>query len=216
MTPEIIPPQSEFLIDGEDQIQKAPASGRRGSARSRARETPPRDPVRSGPVVVKGRDGEVLTRKRTGVGDIFAIPPELIEPGWEMQWIAMSVFGNKEVVMDQNLGMLENGWRPVMADRFPGRFMPAGHTGHIVRGGQGLYERPKVLCDEARSQDIREAKQLISDRNESLKLSGVKDKMGPGFEMNRRYRGTGGDVRMSIDPGLDIPVPEHKLADDGE
>lgn len=169
-----------------------------------------------GRVTATGRDGEELSRRRTSTGDIFNIPRELIEPGWEMQWIAVSVVGNQEVVMDQNLMMLENGWRPVMAERFPGRFMPAGHKGHIIRGGQGLYERPKVLSDEARSEDIRAAKQLVTDRNESLKLTGVKNQLGAGFEMSGKYRGTGGDVRMSIDRALDAPTPEHQLADPGE
>ena len=193
----------------------AEAASTRSTVRQPARQTTsrePRSPSRGG-AVVRGRDGEVLTRKRTGVADIFHIPPELIEPGYELQWIAVSVLGNTEVVMDQNLQMLENGWRPVDSSRFPGRFMPAGHKGQIIRGGQGLFERPKVLCDEARAEDVRLAKQLISDRNDSLKLSGVRNSMPDGFAMNGKYRGTGGDVRMSIDPALDIQPPSHTLAE---
>lgn len=187
--------------------------------RAAARQASPRATqpgAARGRVTATGRDGEELSRRRTSTGDIFNIPPELIEKGWEMQWIAVSVVGNQEVVMDQNLMMLENGWRPVMAERFPGRFMPAGHKGHIIRGGQGLYERPKVLSDEARSEDIRAARQLVTDRNESLKLTGVKNQLGAGFEMNSKYRGTGGDIRMSIDRALDAPTPEHQLAEPGE
>lgn len=185
------------------------------SARQATRQTT-REPMREGRAQVRGRDGEVLTRKRTGVGDPFHVPPELLEAGYEMQWIAVSVVGNTEVVMDHNLQMLENGWRPVQAGRFPGRFMPAGFTGHIVRGGQGLYERPTILCEEARQEDIANARRLVSDRNESLKLSGVKDQLGPGFEMGRRYRGTGGDIRLSIDQALDVPAASHQLAEPGE
>ena len=162
---------------------------------------------------VLGRNGEVLSRKRTASGDIFQIPPELIPDGWEYQWCAVSVIGNTEILLDQNLMMAENGWRPVPSDRYPGRFMPEGHKGNIVRGGQMLMERPKALCEEARAEDIRNAKQLISDRNDSLKLTGVRKNMGDGFEMCRRYRGTGGDVRLSIDPALDIPQPKHTLAE---
>ena len=79
-----------------------------------------------------------------------------------------------------------------------------------------LMERPKVLCDEARAEDVRVAKQQISDRNESLKLSGVRKNLAEGFEMGAKYRGTGGDIRMSIDRALDVPSPEHKLAEPGE
>ena len=76
-----------------------------------------------------------------------------------------------------------------------------------------LMERPTSLSDEARAEDVRLAKQLISDRNESLKLSGMKKNMGDGFEMGAKYRGTGGDIRMSIDRALDAPAPSHQLAD---
>ena len=127
---------------------------------------------------------------------------------------AVSVVGNAELLLDQNLMFAENGWRPVPSGRYPGRFMPAGHKGSIIRGQQMLMERPAALCDEARADDIRAAKQLISDRNESLKLSGVRKAMADGFEMSGKYRGTGGNIRMSIDPGLDIPVPQHTVIED--
>jgi hypothetical protein len=210
-------PQAMPIDHSEEVVQRQPsrAAARLGIRQDAPREAP-RTTSRGGPVY--GRDGELLSRKRTAVGDPFDIPANLIEPGWELQWIAISVVGNTEVVMDQNLNMLENGWRPVPASRFPGRFMPGGTSpsAHIVRGGQGLYERPKQLCDEARAEDVRLAKQLISDRNDSLKLSGVKKELGAGFEMSRKYRGTGGDMRMSIDPALDIPTPSHQLAEPGE
>ncbi len=212
-------PQEPDMIDDDAVLKVSEVTPRRGRPRADARTAtrePNRDAPRSGAVQVRGRDGEILTRKRTSTGDIFGIPAEMIEPGWDMQWIAMSVVGNTEVVMDQNLQMQENGWRPVMADRFPGRFMPVGYKGAITRGGQILHERPKALSDEARAQDIREARQLISDRNDALKLSGLKKGMPEGFEMGKRYRHTGGDVRMSIDPALDIPAPQHTLAEGGD
>lgn len=175
-----------------------------------------RTPVRSGRTTVLGRNGEKLTRTRTQSGDIFAIPPGIIPKGWEYQWCAVTVTGNSEILMDQNLMFAENGWRPVPAERHAGRFMPVGHKGSIIRGGQMLMERPAVLCEEARTEDVRLAKQLISDRNESLKLSGVRKGLADGFEMGGKYRGTGGDIRMSIDKALDAPAPKHTLADPGE
>src|SRR5215510_2501762 len=105
----------------------------RQAARSTIRETNIRDDSN----VVIGRDGERLSRTRTGGTDPFGVPPELIEPGWDMQWIAHTVVGSKEAAAEHHLQMLANGWRPVMANRpgFDGRFMPVGYTGHIVRGG---------------------------------------------------------------------------------
>jgi hypothetical protein len=209
--------RAQTPIDDGVAVQAAPArpSPRSTAPRQTAQREPTREPTRKGQVL--GRNGEVLSRKRTSVGDIFHIPKELIPDGWSYQWAAVSVVGNTEILLDQNLMMAENGWRPVPASRYPGRFMPEG-TGDkpIVRGGQMLMERPKALSDEARAEDIRNAKQLISDRNDALKLSGVKQAMPDGFEMNQRYRGTGGNIKMSIDRGLDIPSPAHTLAEPGE
>jgi hypothetical protein len=210
--------------DGLGAMQEAQAAAAADAVRQARGPTPSpeqtsaaaRTPIRSGRTEAIGRGGEVLSRKRTSSGDIFDVPAELIPKGWKYQWCAVSVTGNTEILMDQNLMFAENGWRPVPASRYPGRYMPAGHTGAIVRGSQMLMERPKILSDEAEAEDVRLAKQLISDRNDSLKLSGVRKSLGDGFEMNEKYRGTGGDIRMSIDRALDAPAPSHKLADPGE
>lgn len=209
---------TELNIDQSDEAEATPMPQRgrpRGPARAGNRE-PNRDPARSGAVVVRGRDGEVLSRKRTGLGDIFDVPKELIDPDWTMQWNAITVVGNSEVLTDQTLMMAENGWRPVPADRpgFAGRFTAVGSKGAIIRGGQRLEERPLSLTEDARREEIGKARQQMSDRNESLKLSGVTK--GTGFEMGGKYRGTGGDIRMKIDPALDVPQPQHTLAGSDE
>lgn len=187
---------------------------RRATARQPNRETPrdvSRQPSRSGRVVVEGHNGEILSRKRTGGIDPFYIDPAIIPKGWEYQWNAISVTGNAEILADQNLQMAENGWRAVPSDRHPGRFMPAGHVGSIIRGGQRLDERPRALSDEARAEDLKAAGQLISDRNEALQLTSMRGKMPDGFEMNRNYKGTGGRVSISIDHATDAPRPAHDI-----
>jgi hypothetical protein len=177
-----------------------------------------RAPSRSEGVVL-GRDGQPLSRKRLDDGkDIFDIPKEYWEEGWEFQWCAVSITGNSEILMDQNLMLSENGWTPVPSERWPGRFMPAGHKGPIIRGSQMLMERPKQLCDEARAEAIMKAKRQMSDRDQALMggKANLRGKMPGGFEMGGKYRGTGGDLRMSIDRALDVPMPEHTLAEPGE
>lgn len=203
--------QMEQLVEAveteRESVQRASAPEPVAKAR-----TPMRSP-KTGRSQAVGRNGEVLSRQRTQTGDIFEIPRSLIPDGWDYQWCAVSVTGNTEILLDQNLMMAENGWRPVPAERYPGRFMPVGHKGSIVRGGQMLMERPLVLSEEARAEDIKAAHQLISDRNESLKLGSVKKDMASGFEMSRKYRGTGGDIRISIDREHDAPTPKYDLAD---
>ena len=211
-------------IDVDDQTAAAPA--RQRATRRNPRETIPREPMRDAArgAEVRSRTGEILSRKRkTGV-DPFEIPKEIVPKGWTYQWNVISVSGNADIVLDQGLGMYENGWRPVPAERHAGMFVPHGTTGAVIRGGQRLEERPIELTREARQDEVRAARTLISDRNDSLKLSAVKNGLGNGFEMGRQ-RGTGGKIQMSIDPGVfadddgeirEVARPSHQLAEPGE
>lgn len=211
-------------IDGRSKAARAAKAARensaassRGPVRSQPRQAdtrqPPRDMPRTGRASVIGRDGEVLTRKRVNGTDPFNIRPEIVPKDWTYQWNVVSVTGNTDIVLDQANGMYETGWRPVPADRHPGEFVARGTRGDIVRGGLRLEERPVELTREARKEEVLLAKQLITDRNDSLKLTGVGKSLGEGMEMGGKYRGTGGSVRMSIDPALDVDAPAHRLAE---
>ena len=200
-------------LDAEGEITIEKVDGRTKAGRQTRGRT--REATRS-PTVIRGRDGEVLSRTRSGTADPFDIPADLIPPGWDYQWNVVTVTGNSDVCLDQGMGMYENGWRAVPAERHPGRFVARGTKGEIIRGGQRLEERPMQLTVDAKAEDQRNARQLLSDRNESLKLSGVSKAMPDGFEMNSRRRGTGGNIRMSIDPALDIEAPSHTLAGPGD
>ena len=162
---------------------------------------------------IMGRNGEVLSRKRKSGLDPFHIPPEIVPKGWSYQWNVISVVGNTDVVMDQVGNMYENGWRAVPADRHPGMFVARGRTGDIVRGGLRLEERPLEMTLQARAEEEASAKQQMRDRDQSLMggKANLRGAMRDGFSMEGRYRGTGGNLRMSIDPGLDIPVPQHQV-----
>jgi hypothetical protein len=52
------------------------------------------------------------------------------------------------------------------------------------------------------------ARNQMRDQNEALKLT---KKLPDGMAVGGKYRGTGADVRMQIDPGLDIPRPDHQF-----
>ncbi len=174
--------------------QAATRTQTRSSARTRS----------DGRIEVEGRGGEVLSRTRTYVGDIFEVPLSMIPRGWTYQWNAISIAGNSDIILDQNHMMHQNGWRAVPAERHAGTLVPKGSTGNIIRGQQLLMERPEQLTQEARIEDLRNAEALISDRNESLKLTKVKSQLPEGMEMAGKYRGTGGGMRMAIDKSMDV------------
>ena len=199
-----------------DMLAQEPANtapGRRGRPRT---QTPQRDPARKGEFV--GRDGEVLTRRRVAGVDEYHIPPELIPDGWEYQWNAVTIYNNHDLVVGQAMSMYENGWRPVPASRHPGKFVPIGTTGAIIRGGMRLEERPKGMSDQARFEEKKAALRQMQDRDESLmgskaNLRSVQNQGIPVMGTGDR-RGTA--VRMAIDPAVDIPMPSHPLAEPGE
>ncbi len=195
------------------------SSVRRGRGRPRKQIAEPvRDGIREqgGGIMVQGRNGEILTRSRKEGIDPFDVPLSFIPRGWEYQWNAISSYGNKEIFQAVNNEMLQNGWRPVPAPRHDGHYMPRGHQGEIVVRGQMLMERPKSLSDEAREEHVNRSRQQMRDRDAAL-LGGranVRGAMRGGFEMGGQYRGTGGQLKMSIDPALDVPKPSYDIADE--
>ena len=172
-------------------------------------------PPRPGRVAARGRAGEILSRNATQVGDEFELPESMKEPGWSYQWCAVSINGDSDITLNMLQDFEANGWRPVPAGRFPGRFMKQGTPADaaIVRKGQMLMERPQSLTDEAAAEDKNKALAQMRDRDQSLMghSANLRGSMPSGFEMGGRYRGTGGDLKISIDHGVDIPKPEHQV-----
>ena len=185
----------------------------RGLARDPARDEPVREAARENlrPGEVLGRNGEVLSRTRQNDVDPFEVPLDEIPEGWKYQWNAVMVTGNSDIVLDQVNNMYANGWRPVPAERHPGRFVSRGKTGEIIRGGQRLEERPIALDNAAREEEIRLAHQQMRDRDQSL--MGIAGRaMNNGFEMRNKMSGS----RMSIDRDSPAPRQNYKLAEPGE
>lgn len=195
-------------IDEESPVVRAGAAPR--NTRQPVRQQPARhverEPERRGAVVVTGRDGEILSRSRTQVGDIYHVEGHEIPDGWDYQWNPYTVLNQQAT--DSQVLMHANGFRPVPANRHPGRWTQQGATGAIIVNGLRLEERPSTLGDQARAEDIQKARTQMRDQTDSLRLT---EKLPTGFESKRKYRGTGGDVRISIDKGIDIPRPSHEF-----
>lgn len=180
----------------------------RQPARDASRETM-RVTSRRGAMVVTGRNGEQLTRRRTQVGDPYHVPANEIPSGWAYQWNPVTVLNEDQVRM-QNMHYA-NGWRAVPADRHPGRWMKPGVTGDIIVEGLRLEERPEELTQEALAEETAKARQQVRDQTDSLRLS---KKLPEGFQSGQKYRGTGADVRMSVDKSFELPPNEYQPADD--
>lgn len=183
--------------------------------REPARSAPRSEPLGDG--LARARDGTILTRRGGREGtDQFAIPPEVIPSGWTYQWNAISVHNDTDVVADRLFGFYSNGWRPVPADRHPGLFVKNAH-GDIVRGGLRLEERPASLTREARQEQISYAKRQLQTQNESV-MGSMNRALPQGFAtptaaQQERAFGRATQMRMSIDPALDIAVPGHEIAE---
>lgn len=209
---------SELGVTKIDGRTKEARDARKAAAAARSEELT-RQPARSG-TEVRGRNGEILSRSLTNVIDEFEIPENLKDKDWDMQWCVVSVHGDTDIALNLLQDFEANGWRAVPACRFPGRYMKAGTApdAAIIRKGQMLMERPMVLSLQAREEDERKARRQMSDRDQSLmgRKANLRNSMPEGFEMGGKYRGTGGDLRMSIDKGLDIPKPSYPVAGSGE
>lgn len=199
------------------QAQAAPAARRASprpvppraeAARDVARENP-----RPGAMVAMSRDGQRLTRRRIASGDPLDVPQNEIPTGWSYQWNPVTIL-NKGIneVMQGDLLMYQNGWRPVPASRHAGRWTPVGFEGNIVVEGLRLEERPQSLTDEAQAEDEAHARAQVRDRTDALKLT---QKQLPGAGV-ARSRGNGGGLKIDFnDDGNDIPRPQHEIDGDG-
>lgn len=178
----------------------------------------PRQSARGGGVVVKGRNGEMLSRGKAGSSDPFDIPEGVAPKGWRYQWNVVSVIGNTEVARRHNLTMYAQGWRPVPADRHPGMFMPLDYNGPIEIEGMRLEERPEELCIEAEYEDKVRALTQMKDNQNALTggKANLANAMHPDLKLNPRTNYKGRKTGLSIDEAYDVPTPVYQPADDSQ
>ena len=158
----------------------------------------------SGRVEVMGRDGKMLSRKRGTSSDMFAIDPAIIPEGWTYQWCRHSTIN--QIDHGHLVGLSENGWTPVPADRHPGYFMTTGSEGSILREGMILMERPMALTEEARREEKAKADMQYRGRREQFgeKLQPGRDS---GFVKNQPT------ISARVE-SVDAPRPRHEVVVD--
>jgi hypothetical protein len=146
-----------------------------------------------GRVIVIGRDGRPISRKGDRNIDKFAIPKEEIPVGWSYQWICETVLNEPQTA--SLLDFQQKQWTPVPQDRHP--------TRPVRQGGLMLVERPQVLTDEARQEEMQEARDQVKANVEQFAPPG-------GLQKTGRIR-KGRPVSVS---GDGVPEPTLELADD--
>jgi hypothetical protein len=170
-----------------------------------------RESMRPGATVAMGRDGQPLYRKRDQLADPFALPEDLLEPGWSYQWCRVSTFGQED--LPHQIGLQENGWRFVQADspRWRGRMMPADYQGAIFRDGLALMERPASLTEEAQREASRRVKEQSQAQRQQFGLAlpqGFSDRTESArantFARQGRAEPVPDSLRPTLQPSMDI------------
>lgn len=153
-----------------------------------------------------GRDGNPIWRHGSpNEGyDKFAVPLEIIPPGWVYQWKAYTVLNEPDTAYQGKLRAA--GWTPVMADVHPGRWMPIDHKGPIIVDGLMLMETPEALYIEAEN----EQKRLAADKvNRSRQQHGLAP-VTPGIDQGHHGVRQNTFVRTQVESGADIPRPKYE------
>jgi len=117
--------------------------------------------------VATDRMGRPVVRKRLSSMDRYYVNPDRIEKGWSYEWKRWSVFNQEDP--SYMISLQENGWTPVPAERHP-ELVPNGVGGDsaIIRDGMILMERPAILTEEAKQEDIDIARGMIREKQRQL------------------------------------------------
>jgi hypothetical protein len=182
---------------------------------SSARETEVRDDVRLAPGEAMGRNGKIVRRSSvTDDGNKYFVPEEIVaahlEEGFTLEWKRVEVLGKTQ---DSYIAQTaRGGWEPVMAERWPGRFLPEGQTGAIVVDGLMLMERPQVLTDEAIREDKANARNAANAQRDKLGIKGLP----AGYEDPNQNKGAALQrtrfVRQTIEP-VEGTKPKYNYSD---
>lgn len=155
--------------------------------------------------VAIGRDGKPIWRHGSAVHneDQFAIPDGIRPDGWSWEWKRYTVLNEPQVAYQAKLSHV--GWTYVMAESYPGVFMPVDKVGPIIRDGMVLMERPEALTEEAKREEKRAADDRISRSRQQHGLAPVSG----GVDTDTRAARANTFVKVARDTGLDIPRPTY-------
>ena len=100
--------------------------------------------------------------------DQYFIDPRIVPEGWSYEWKRKSIYNQEDPSYQVKLA--DGGWTPVPANRDSRHkaLMPTGNYNTIERDGMILMERPKELTDEAKSIELRRARNQVRAKEAQL------------------------------------------------
>jgi len=182
--------------------------------------TPAREDIRTTPRetaaldrgVVIGRDGQPIRRMKTG-SDKYHISPEEWPPGYVLEWKRHTILGQEDPTYEAEL--YQRGWRPVPADRYPGRWGSRDAKGSIIVGGQMLMELPIQFYEEAKADERAAANSQINGSREQFGFAPTASGFeGAGTSNNPAVRRN--SFARSGTERVDAPKPRHQISVDDE
>jgi len=96
--------------------------------------------------------------------DEFAAPPA--PDGWTYEWKRKTVLGQEDPAYQVHLARM--GWEPVATARHPEMMPGMGNHPNIERKGMVLMQRPAVITEEARSIELRKARNQVKAKEAQL------------------------------------------------
>jgi len=123
--------------------------------------------------------------------DDFAIPMDIVPPGWSYEWKRKTVMGAEDPAYMQAL--IRKGWEPVPTKRHPDFMATDDKNPNIERKGMILMERPQEITDEARAIERKKARSEIN--NKEAQLNSVE---------SGQFEREGVKIKKSYEP---MPIP---------
>jgi hypothetical protein len=96
--------------------------------------------------------------------DEFRTPPA--PDGWHYEWKRRTLLGQEDPAYQVELARM--GWEAVSTKRHPEMMPMQGNHPIIERKGMVLMQRPSVISDEARSNELRKARNQVRVKEQQL------------------------------------------------
>lgn len=86
--------------------------------------------------------------------------------GWTYEWKRRTLLGQEDPAYQVELARM--GWEPVSTNRHPNMMPIQGNHPVIERKGMVLMQRPAIISDEARANELRKARNQVRVKEQQL------------------------------------------------